>query len=106
MHEDLRKCPTLINRGKVKILHNNTRPHSVRITKEKKLNLDWSVLLHPPYLPDLAPNDFHLFHFQQNALNNKKFSQEDQVEMFVENFLSSKPAEFYLRDINKLPEKW
>ena len=26
--------------------------------------------------------------------------------MFVENFLSLKPAEFYLRKINNLPDKW
>ena len=26
--------------------------------------------------------------------------------MFVENLLSSKAAEFYKREINKLPDKW
>ena len=28
------------------------------------------------------------------------------MKTFVENFLSLKPAEFYLRGINKLPDKW
>ena len=30
---------------------------------------------------------------------------QDQVKMFVEN-LSLKPAESYLKGINKLPDKW
>ena len=53
------------------LLHDNTRPHSARIMKEI-LDLGWSVLPHPPYSSDLAPNDFHLHHSLQNALNDKK----------------------------------
>ena len=36
----------------------------------------------------------------------KKCSQKDQIKTFVENFFSSKAAEFYLRGTNKLPDKW
>ena len=82
------------------------RPHSTRIIQEKILDLDWSVLPHQPYTPAFVLSDFHLLRFLQIALNNKKFSQEDQVKMLVENFLSSKSAEFYLRGINKLSDKW
>ena len=35
----------------------------------------------------------------------KKSSQEVQVKTFVKNFLSWKPAEFYLRRIIKLPDE-
>ena len=73
--------------------------------QEKIVDLSWSVLPHPLYLPNLAPRDFYLFHSLQNAVNDKIFSQEDLVKMFVENFLGSKPAEFYWRRINKLPDK-
>ena len=45
----------------------------------------------------------HLFCSVQNALDDKIW--EDQVKMSVKNF-SLKPAEFYLRGINKLPNKW
>ena len=73
--------------------------------RKKILDFGLSVLPHLPYWADFAPSDFYLFSFLQNALNGKKFSLEDQVKMFAENFLSSKPAEFYLRGINKLPDK-
>ena len=69
------------------LVHDNAKPHSARITWEKILDLGWSVLTHLAYSLDLAPIDFHLFHSQQNALNDKKFSQ-DQVKTFVENFLN------------------
>ena len=39
-------------------------------------------------------------------MNIKIFSLEDRVQRFVENLLSSKATEFYLKGINKLPDKW
>ena len=68
------------------LLYDNTRLHLARITQEKILDLGWPVLPHPPYSIDLVSSDFHLFHSQQNARNEKKFSQ-DLVKTFMENFL-------------------
>ena len=34
------------------------------------------------------------------------FLQEDLLKMVVENFLNSKSAEFYLREINKVLNNW
>ena len=48
------------------------------------------------YIPQTLYQVISMFCSLQNPLNNKRFSQEDQVKMFVENFLSSKLAEFYL----------
>ena len=51
------------------VLLDDTRPYYARITQEKFLYLGWSVLPHPPYSPDLASSDFHLFRSPQNVLN-------------------------------------
>ena len=61
---------------------------------------------HPPYSPDLAPSDYHLFRSLQNSLMGTNFSNEDQVREFVENFFTSKLAEFYAKGIEELPDKW
>ena len=39
------------------------------MTRQKLLQLGWEVLIHPPYSPDIAPSDFHLFRSLQNSLN-------------------------------------
>jgi len=42
-------------------------------TRQKLLQFDWDVLFHPPYSPDIASSDFHLFRFLQNSLIGKKY---------------------------------
>ncbi|KDR22070.1 hypothetical protein L798_02924, partial [Zootermopsis nevadensis] len=45
----------------------NARPHTARRTASLLQEFSWEVFNHPPYSPDLAPSDFHLF------LHLKKF---------------------------------
>ncbi|KAG5320966.1 MOS1T transposase, partial [Pseudoatta argentina] len=46
---------------KVIFLHDNARPHVAKPVKTYLETLKWEVLPHPPYSPDIAPSDFHLF---------------------------------------------
>ena len=39
------------------LLPDSTRPH----TTEAMTRFRWTVLQHPPYSPDLAPSDYHMF---------------------------------------------
>jgi histone-lysine N-methyltransferase SETMAR len=50
------ELPTLL------YLHfDNAPPHKARFTKEEVAKLNFTLLAHPPYSPDLAPCDFFLF---------------------------------------------
>jgi len=40
----------------------------------------WDILDHPPYTPDLAPSDFHLFLHLKQRLAGKKFDEVDEVQ--------------------------
>ena len=42
------------------LLQHDARPHTSAATRDAIQSLDFSVLPHPPYSPDLAPSDFHL----------------------------------------------
>jgi hypothetical protein len=50
--------------------HDNARPHTANMTKTVIHELDWEILPHPPYSPDLAPTDYHLFPSPFNNLSS------------------------------------
>ncbi|KOX74647.1 Histone-lysine N-methyltransferase SETMAR [Melipona quadrifasciata] len=60
------------------------------ITRQKLLELGWDVLSHPPYSPDLAPSDFHLFRSLQNSLNGKNFNYLVEIKNHIEKFFAEK----------------
>ena len=45
----------------VVLLHDNVRPHTAPHTNASIKLFNWKIFDHPPYSPDLAPSDYHLF---------------------------------------------
>ena len=78
-------------KDRVYFLHDNVRPHIAKSTRQKLLELGWTVLPHPPYSPDLAPTDYHLFRSLASHLSTKKF---DDLKLDLTNFFSQKSMEF------------
>ena len=70
------------------------------------LQLGWDVLPHPPYSPDLAPSDFHLFRSLQNFLNGKKFDSMEACKNYLDQFIAQKDAIFWKNGIHKIPYRW
>ena len=62
-----KKRPALINRKGVLFHHDNAGPHISLVTRQKLRELGWEVLMHPPYSPDLAPSNYHLFRSLKNS---------------------------------------
>jgi histone-lysine N-methyltransferase SETMAR len=57
---------------------------------------------HPPYSPDLALSDYHLFTHQKNCLASQRFSSDEEVMEGVKIWLSSQAAGFLDTGIQKL----
>jgi len=89
------KCSEIANRKGVVFHQDNARPHVSLITRQKLLELCLDVLSHPPYLPDLAPSDFHLFRSLQNSLNGKSFNSLVEVKNHLEKFFAEKSEKFW-----------
>jgi histone-lysine N-methyltransferase SETMAR len=49
-------------------LYDNARPHLFVRTLALLEHLNWELFDHPPYSPNLMPNDYHLFTFLKNWL--------------------------------------
>ena len=64
------------------------------VTSNKLLELDWEVMPHSPYSPDLAPSDYHVFRSLQNHLNGKTFDSNEVVENELIQFFASKNQTF------------
>lgn len=93
-------------KGKVILLHDNARPHVATMVKSTLRELDWEPLQHPPYSPDLAPTDFHLFRSLSNNLQGVSFDSVRNLQKWLTNFFESRPNDFWQKGIDKLVERW
>ncbi len=98
--------PKVLNKGPPILLHDNARPHTAKKTIPFKNQLRFEILPHPPYSLDLAPTDYHVFRSLQHSLANKIFNSHEEVENAMEQFMTSKPKEFWTKGIFSLPERW
>ncbi|GBN02036.1 Mariner Mos1 transposase [Araneus ventricosus] len=99
------KRPGLLCR-RVLFHHDNVRPHIAHLTQDTIANFGWSVLQHPPYSPDLATSDFHLFGPLKQHLGGKHFADDDDVQHEVLLWMRQQPKEFYAAGIGALIKRW
>jgi hypothetical protein len=65
-----RKDPGQLARGVLLHGDNARQPHTAQATQERIQELQWELLEHLPYSPDLAPSDFHLMLYLSILLHN------------------------------------
>jgi hypothetical protein len=54
----------------VELLHDNVSPYRTACTRALLEHFKWELFVHPPYSPDLAPRDYHLFAYPKNWLGS------------------------------------
>ena len=91
---------------KVMLLHDNARPHVAQVVKTYLETLKWDVLPHPPYSPDIAPSDYHLFRSMAHGLAEQHFHYYEEAKNWVDSWIAAKDEQFFRRGIRMLPERW
>ena len=88
------KCPELVNRKCIIFHQDNVKPHVSLMIRQKLLQLDWEVLIHLLYSPDIATWDSHLFQSLQNSLNGKNFHSLEDSKRHLKQFFAQKDKLF------------
>ncbi|GFX26907.1 mariner Mos1 transposase [Trichonephila clavipes] len=100
------KWPELVNRRGVVFHQENAGPYISVVTRQNLWEQGWEVLMRPPYSPDLAPSDYHIFLALKNLLKDKKLGSREDCENRLLDVFAIKGKDFYERGIMKLPLKW
>jgi len=66
------KCRRKVTKG-VLFLHDNALAHWALATQKKLACLGFQCLDQPPYSPDLAPSDYHLFPVLKKTIERSPF---------------------------------
>jgi hypothetical protein len=93
----------------VVFLHDNARPHTAAKKRALLEHFNWELFGYPPYSPDLAPNDYHLFTYLNNWLGSQRFNNNKELIKGVKTWLSSQAADFFHIGIQTLIpryDKW
>jgi histone-lysine N-methyltransferase SETMAR len=61
---------------------------------------------HPPYSPDLAPSDFHLFTHLKQFLGGTRMGSNEEVKKTVKDWFNGLAADFYNAGIQKLVARY
>ncbi|KAJ4428840.1 hypothetical protein ANN_25833 [Periplaneta americana] len=81
------------------------RPHTAASTRELLDQFGWEIFDHPPYSPDLAPSDFHLFTKLKDFLGGTRFGSDEELKT-VNTWLNELAAEEYNTGILKLVNRY
>jgi transposase len=91
----IRSKPWGLLSKRVLLLHDNACPHTAAHTVDTLRALKFEVLKHPPYGPDLAPSEFHLFEPMKEHLRSQKFADDDEVMEEVQSWLQATQKTFF-----------
>jgi hypothetical protein len=84
--------------------HDNARPHIANMMKGAIQELDWKILSHPPYSPELSSSDYHLSRSLSNNLRRVSFNNGAELQNWLDEFFTAKPADFFKCGIENLLE--
>jgi len=81
----------------VVLLHDNMRPHTTAHTNALIKLFNGKIFDHPPYSPDLAPSDYHLF-TKMVWLATQRFHTNEELVDGVNIWLHNLAAPFFDED--------
>lgn len=75
------QCNGKLNRG-VRLLQDNAPSHKIRMMMKKSADSGSELLSHPPYSPDLAHSDYHLFKYMKKHLRGRTVNDKEKKKIY------------------------
>ena len=89
------------------LYHQDNAPaHKSAVAMAAIHNCGFELLDHPPYSPDLAPSDYHLFPNLKKSLAGSRYASDDEVMEATEAFLGAQDKAFFQAGIRALEHRW
>ena len=95
-----------MKKKKVLFHQDNTLCHKLIVMMAKLHELQFELLLHPLYSPDLALSDYWLLAGHKRMLQGKRFGSNDEVILEIEAYFKAKDKLFYTKGIKLLEKCW
>ena len=84
------------------LLHDNAPAHRSLVGQAAILESRFEEMHHPPYSPDLAPSDYHLFPNLNQHLRGQRFSTDNELKYATKEWLKEQSELFYFTGVVKL----
>jgi len=88
------------------VLLHNARPHTAARTNALIKFFNWEIFEHPPYSPDLAPSDYHLFTKMKVWLATHRFHTNEDLMDGVNIWLHNLATPFFDEGLQKLMSRY
>jgi hypothetical protein len=88
------------------MLHDNACQHTAAAMQDLIMTFGWEQFDHPPYSPDLAPSDFHVFLHLKTFLGGQLFHDDSEVKEAVNTLFALQAASFNDAGIHKLVPRY
>lgn len=98
--EELSKTRPKAGLRRLFLHHDNARPHTAARTLDFLAESEMQLLPHPPYSPDLAPNDFFLIPELKKHLRGKRYDSPNLAVEAMNQILECMPKDQFLNCFN------
>ena len=89
----------------MRLLQDNALAHKSGVAISKVVSCGFELLPHPPYSPDLAPSDYHLFPDMKKQLCGLVFADNEETTAAVLNVLEGFETPFFKEGLKALEKR-
>ena len=106
LHPEIKKQRRDFISAGVILHHYNSPAHTSFLLSSTIHDLKYELLRHPPYPPDLAPNDYFSFPVLEGYLKGRHYNDRSSLGSSLYQCLNSIAEDDFTAAIQKLPVHW